>query len=170
MMTAIEVDAVLERLANLKGEVAKLESERDEQIKQLNEQCERGTQDLRDEITILRERLKDYAEAVTIATGKKTLKYQSGALKFRSQAPKFYFNDKSEPHAKHEQLIKFVKASAPDCLKVQTIESVDWAKLKTRLTVDGGEVFYSTTGELIDDLHAYESPDKFIVETMAGLI
>lgn len=168
-LTAVEVDEILETVADLESIIAAAESERDNLIARYNGKitaardiCEQKCQPARAEIALLTEKLRRYAEENT--TGKNhSIKLPSGTLSFRKQAPRFYFDDLKEAGAQSKQLLAFVKANGGKYLKVE--ESVDWANLKPRLKLIGDQVVYEDTGEVIGGLHAEILPDKFTVKT-----
>lgn len=167
-LTAVEVDEILETVADLESIIAAAQAERDNLIARYNEKitaaqiiCEEKCKPARAEIALLTEKLRRYAEENT--TGKhRSIQLPSGTIGFRRQAPRFYFDD-GEAGAQNKSLLAFVKANGGKYLKVE--ESVDWANLKPRLKLIGDQVVYEDTGEVIGGLHAEIPPDKFTVKT-----
>lgn len=111
---------------------------------------------------MLTEQLRQFAQT-QITDKRRSVKLPTGTLSFRKQPTRFFFVDGSEAHAKDPRLINFVKQYADAYLKVQTVESVDWANFKTKLVADGDNVIFADTGEILEDLHAQILPDKFMV-------
>lgn len=171
-LTATDVEQLLEDITRQEKIIKAAEDKRDElidhyQLKTLAAQqiCDNETQQAREEISYLTDKLRSYAES-HITGKKRSLKFPSGTLAFRKQSPKFFFSDDlKEANAKDDRLIHFVKHNAYEYLKVKVDESVDWAAFKAKLKIDGDNVFYAETGELIDGLHAQIMPDKFTVQT-----
>lgn len=167
-MTAVEVDEILEAVADLESVIAAAESERDAlvaryrgKIETAQDICEEKCKPLRTEIALLTEQLRRYAEANI--TGKvRSAKFPSGTIAFRKQAPRYYF-DNEEAGAQSKSLLDFVKANGGKYLKID--ESVDWANLKPRLKCIDDQVVYEDTGEVITGMKAEILPDKFTVKT-----
>lgn len=170
-MTAIEVDEMLDRYAEIEQVIAASEQKRDSFIARYQAKitaaqkiCEDECKAAKAEMALIEEQLKRYAET-NLPEGRKSIALPSGTLSFRKQSPRFFFDDLKEANGTDERLIKFVKHNAFECLKVKVEESVDWKKFKSRLeTSEGGEVYFADTGELIEGLHAQFLPDKFKVE------
>lgn len=171
--TAIEADELLERISEQKAIIDAAEAERDafisryeEKIEMAKALCDDKTKDARDEITLLTEQLKRYAEA-NLTGKKRSVQLPSGTLSFRKQQPRFFYDDLTSADAKSERLIDFVKHNAHEFLKVKVEEAVDWEHFRRKLSFDEGgqDVFYTETGEIIDGLHAQILPDKFTVKT-----
>ena len=167
-LTAVEVDALLEQIADLESIITTAQVERDAltaryrgKIEAAQFICEQKCKPLRTEIALLTEQLRRYAEANI--TGKvRSAKFPSGTIAFRKQAPRYYFED-GEANAQSKSLLDFVKANGGKYLKID--ESVDWANLKPRLKCIGDQVVYEETGEVISGMKAEILPDKFTVKT-----
>lgn len=169
-LTTVEVDELIEKVSDYEARIAEAEAERDALIQRYqakilkaNELCDEKCASSRVEIALLTERLRRYASE-HVTEKRRSLKYPSGTLSFRKQAPKFYFEDNREVDAKNEQLLEFVRANARDYLKVA--EFVDWKGLKTKLKVEADKVFYAETGEEIEGMKAQVFPDTFTVKTI----
>lgn len=167
-LTAVEVDELLEKVADFEAQIAAAESERNALISRYQmkilaaqELCEQKCQPAREEVELLTEQLRRYAEA-NITGKRRSVKLPSGTLSFRKQAPRFFFEN-AEANAHCEPLLKFVKANGGKYLKIE--ESVDWANLKSHLQCIGEQVVYEDTGEIIDGMRAEIQPDKFTVKT-----
>lgn len=170
-LTIVEVEELLETVAAQEAIIKAAEDKRNalvehynNKIMAANELCERDCEQARTEIAMLTETLRRYAEA-NVTEKKRSLAFPSGKLSFRKQQPRFFFEDMKEANSTNEQLIGFVKQNAPDYLKVKTEETVDWVALKPKLEIDGNEVYFAETGELISGLHVQILPDKFKVQT-----
>lgn len=169
-LTLVEVEELLGQIAAYQEQLKSLEDKRDQLIAHYQEKiraaetiCDRESAQARVEIALLTEKLKRYAEN-NLEDGKKSIAFPSGKLAFRKQPTRFFFDDMQEARSTDERLIKFAKANAPEFVKIT--ETVAWDKLKQKLVVDGEEVFYNATGELINGLRAQVQPDKFTVTTM----
>lgn len=167
-MTAVEVDEILEAVADLESIIAAAQAERDAIINHCKGKieaaqfiCEQKCEPARAQIALLTEQLRHYAEANI--TGKvRSAKFPSGTIAFRKQAPRYYF-DNEEAGAQSKSLLAFVKANGGKYLKID--ESVDWANLKPRLKCIDDQVVYEDTGEVITGMKAEILPDKFTVKT-----
>lgn len=167
MMTFAEVEDVLAQIAAHESVIRGYEQKRDVIIKHYQDKitaaeqiCENETAQSRAEIALLTEKLRRYTEN-NLVGNKRSILFPSGRLAFRKQPTRFFFGTQ-EVSAKDERLLKFVKAGAPEFVK--TTEYVDWAALKNKLTVDGDNVYFADTGELIDGLRGQVQPDKFTVQ------
>lgn len=165
-MTIVEAEETLEKIAELEKVIRGNEQKRDALIAHYQDKiqaaetiCDRDSAQARVEIALLTEQLKRYAEN-NLAGNKKSIALPSGKLAFRKQPTRFFF-DNEEVTARDERLIKFVKAGAPEFVK--TTEYVAWDRLKPKLTVDGDNVYFADTGELISGLRGQIQPDKFTV-------
>ena len=167
----LQAEDALERISALEKLIADAQAELDDfkhhfeaKILAAEKIFDDKTKLARDEILLLTEGLRQFAESQI--TGKvRSVKLPGGTLSFRKQPAKFIFDDLTEPHAKDPRLINFVKQHAASYLKIQTVESVDWANFKTKLIADGDKVFFADTGEFLDNLRAQFLPDKFTVKT-----
>lgn len=169
-LTKLDADELLEEIRQCEGRIKEAETERDEfkalyekKIERANDICDKLTVEERNKISILTERLRQFAK--THVTDKlRSVELPTGKLAFRKQPPKFFFDDLQEANGKDARLIDFVKHNAYDFLKVRVDESVDWAKFKSKLGIDDeGNVAFKETGELIQGLHAQTQPDKFTI-------
>lgn len=157
-MTKIQADELLEQIAEYQAQIKAAEDERDEfiahyemKIASANDICEKATIRARQEIAVLTEALRHFAEA-NLPAGRKSIKLPSGTLQFRTVTPK-YFIDGQEASGKSAKLLAFAKANAPEYVK--TAEYVDWSGLKRYL---------AETGEYVEGLEVQEYPDTFKVE------
>lgn len=170
-MNKLDADALLEQIAEYEKEISMAESERDEFIAHYQEKisraqdiCDKRCNEVKIAIAYLSEQLRSFASEL-VTDKKRSVNLPSGTLSFRKQSPKFFFDDAKEVTADNSRLIELVKKSAPDYLKVKTVETADWAKFKAQLVIDGDSVYFKDTGELIDGLRAQIPPDKFTVKT-----
>lgn len=169
--TAIEVDDLLEKYAGYRAKIAAAEQKRDSfiahyqaKIDKARDICESECKAAKIEMALIEEQLKRYAQT-QVTDKRRSVKLPSGTLSFHKKSPRFFFDDLKEANGTDERLIHFVKHNAHEYLKVKVAEAVDWQKFKGKLQVnDGGEVFYSETGEFIEGLHAQFLPDSFKVE------
>lgn len=166
-MTFAEVEETLAKIAEYESAIRNCEQKRDaiinhyqNKIAKAEQICESETAQARVEIALLTEKLRRYTEN-NLVGNKRSILFPSGRLAFRKQPTRFYFGEQ-EVSAKDERLLKFVKSDAPEYLKVN--EYVDWATLRNKLTVDGDNVYFADTGELIDGLRGQVQPDKFTVQ------
>jgi hypothetical protein len=85
----------------------------------------------------------------------KTHKLPFGQLQFRSQRPKWkYDNDK---------LLNFAEKNYKELIKVR--KSVDKRKLKSQAKIVGGRVIIEKTGEVIEGVEVVERGEEFKVKT-----
>lgn len=169
-MTIVEAEETLEKIAELEKVIRGNEQKRDaliahyqEKIQSAETICDRDSAQARVEIALLTEQLKRYAEN-NLEGNKKSIALPSGKLAFRKQPTRFFFDDMKEANSTDARLVAFAKASAPEFVK--TTEYIAWNELKPKLTIDGEDVYYAETGELINGLHAQVQPDKFTVTTI----
>lgn len=167
-LTKQDADEILEKIAEYEAEIAAAEKERDafisryqEKITRAQEICEESIRAPREEIALLTEQLRQYA-AANVTDKKRTIPLPSGTLSFRKQAPKYFF-DGREATADNPALLDFTKKFYCEYLK--TKEYVDWSKFKAQLVIDGDNVLFAETGEVIDGLRAQILPDKFTIKT-----
>lgn len=157
-LTKTQADDLLEQIARYNAQIKAAEDERDEfiahyemKIASANDICDKATYQARQEIAVLTEALRRFAEA-NLPAGRKSIKLPSGTLQFRRQYPKYFINGR-EANAKSAELLDFAKANAPEYVK--TTEYVDWSGLKKHL---------EETGEYVEGLEVQEYPDAFTVE------
>ena len=162
------IEEKLNQLALVRHAIRKRERDRDEKIqaykkaiRQVELTCADETESLRADATALERELEEYA-AANLPEDKKSIRFDNGILQFRRQAPRFFFGE-DEVTGNNAQLLKFVKANAPEYLKVE--ESVDWANFKKKLCYSGEAVCYDETYEVIAGLRMEIPPDKFTVHT-----
>lgn len=165
-MTVIDADNLLEQITTLTAQIKVYEDERDALISHYKGKitvaeniCAEQTREPREEIAALTEQLRRFAQN-RVSDKKRSVKLPSGTLAFRKVQPKFYF-DTHEVNATSERLIQFVKQSAPQFLKVKSVESADWANFKKQLVIDGDSAFFKDTGEIVDGLTVQQFPDEF---------
>lgn len=161
----IDVAKLLDQLSERRRFVRITRDKCEELIQQIRQDCEHDCEGVLAEIAVLESQLADYA-ANNLPDGKRSVQLQNGRIQFRKQAPLITDADGNSP-AKSKLVLQFVKHTAPDCLKIE--ESVNWAKLKGKIAIDGDCVLFADTGEVIDGLHAQIQPDKCIIETMDKL-
>ncbi len=168
-LTPVEVDEILEKLADHEAEIKAMEAQRDEMIARYQAKidrakkiCEQATAETRETIAYWTEKLRRYAMA-NVTDKKRSINLPSGTLSLRKQAPKFFFDEK-EINGSNEQLIEFVKANAPEYLKTKTEQYADWSNFKTQLVINGDNVTFKATGEVIDGLRVQILPDKFTIK------
>lgn len=169
-MTRLEADKLLEAIAELEGEIASEEKERDTlieyysgKITRAREICEKATAENRELVEYYTEQLREYA-AERVTEKKRSVPLPSGTLSFRKQTPRYYLNGK-EIESKDADLLAVVRSIAPEYVKLKTEEITDWANFKKRLTIVGDGVIYEETGELIPEMRVQIVPDKFTVTT-----
>lgn len=157
-LTKIQADELLEQIAEYRAQIKAAEDERDEfiahyemKIASANDICDKATYQARQEITVLTEALRRFAET-NLPEGRKSIKLPSGTLKFRRVEPKYFINGR-EASGKSAELLTFAKANAPQFVKAT--EYVDWSGLKKHL---------EETGEYVAGLEVQEYPDAFKVE------
>lgn len=167
-MNNLEADAILEKIAEHEAQIAAFEKERDafisryqEKISRAKEIYEESIRAPREEIALLTEQLRQYA-AQLVTDKKRSIPLPSGTLSFRKQSPKFFF-DGREATADNPALLDFARKFYGEYVKAK--EYVDWAKFKGQLIIDGDNVMFAETGEIIDGLRAQILPDKFTIKT-----
>lgn len=95
---------------------------------------------------------------------KRSWKFPEGTIKFSAMPPKFFFKDNEIPSSTSQQLIDYLAQNDPAYVKSQTKYTADWAKFRRKLSFDSsGNVFNKETGELVSELRAFPSADKFSV-------
>jgi hypothetical protein len=85
----------------------------------------------------------------------KTHKLPFGQLQFRSQRPKWKYDN--------EKLLDFAEKNYRELVKVK--KSVDKRKLKSQAKIAGGKVIIEKTGEVIEGVEVIERGEKFKVKT-----
>lgn len=161
----IDVEKLLDQLSERRRFVRITREKCDELIQQIRRDCEHDCEGVLAEIAVLESQLADYA-ANNLPDGKRSVQLQNGRIQFRKQPPLITDADGNSP-VKSKLVLQFVKNNAADCLKIE--ENINWAKLKSKLTVDGDCVLFADTGEVIDGLHAQFVPDKCIIDTVDKL-
>lgn len=169
-MTRLEADKLIEAIAELEGEIASEEKERDtliehyqEKIARARDICDKATREARELVGYYTEQLREYASE-RVTEKKRSVPLPSGTLSFRKQSPRYYLNGK-EIENRDADLLEVVKSVAPRYVKLKTEEVTDWANFKKRLTIVEGGVIYEETGELIPEIRGQIVPDKFTVTT-----
>ena len=168
-----QAEELLMQMAEYKAEIKNAEERRDalielynKKIGTANKHFEDETKSARCEIAMIVEQLRRIAPAI-LPKNRKSIELPSGKLAFSKHGPIFFFDDPlNAVDGGNERLIHFVKHNAYDYLKVKVEERVDWKGFKGKLQIlDGGDVCYCETGEIIDGLKAQILPDKFEVTT-----
>ena len=168
--TKIEAEELLEKIARHKAAIKQAADERDAFIAHFKDKIQRAhdifkqsTENARNEIVFAEELLRRFA-VDNLPEGKKSINLPSGKLAFRAQPPKFFFDDK-EVSGNDPRLIDFCKGNAPELVKTKVTETADWAEMKKRLIVNGEQVCFADTGEILEGVRVQEFPDKFTVAT-----
>ena len=166
-MTKCEADDLLVKIAQCEAAIKAAENEREEftahyqqKIFKAAELCEAKCKPLRQEIACHVEMLRRYAQE-NIPGGRKSLEMPSGKIFFSKRYPKFYDADEREITNKSKPLMAIVKEHFPQFVKVTQEESVAWGDFKKCLAIDGEQVYFAETGEVIEGLHAQTFPDEF---------
>jgi len=131
-------------------------SEIEKEIKEVEEWLEAENSKLENSIEFMKSKLYSYAQQLRGENPDlKTHKLPFGQLQFRSQRPKWkYDNDK---------LLDFAEKNYKDLIKVK--KSVDKRKLKSEAKIVGGRVIIEKTGEVIEGVEVVERGEKFKVKT-----
>lgn len=166
----LKANWAIKKIGEHQRNIYKIEDRRDSFIADYNARIEEAKKNCDEEcdaeyraIDFLVDKLRDFA-ANHLPDNKRTLKFPEGNLKFIKTSPKFLFDDGSEPSANSQQLINYLQKTNPDFIKSHIRYSADWTNFKRQLSFDSdGKVFNSNTGELINELHALPSNDKFLV-------
>lgn len=168
-LSELEVDELLEQVATLNAHINTEKQRLDAfvehyqtKIARAQENFDKATEHDRIELAAVTDRLERWAR-VNITGKKRSLNFPSGKLAFRRQQPLFTIGGESVSNV-NPALIDI--ARRVDSELVKTREVADWAELKKRLNVDNeGNVYLKDTGELVDEMHAENQPDKFTLET-----
>ena len=135
-----------------------------EQVKEINEWLQAVVNEAQQDVDRLAVLLTPYLEAEAAERGKKSIKVPSGVAKIKKQ-PLQYLVDGTSAGAGTKKLLDWARENEPDFIKTEIKESVAWAEMKKTLKADAdsGRV-YSENGEEIGFIHAYQPPDKVVVE------
>ena len=163
-----KADWAVEKIAEHLKEIKKLEDQRDmfiaeyqSRIDAANQICDEDCAEHLRLIDNLKMDLKKFATD-NLPKGKKSIKLPQGTLKFTTVPVCYRFQNGEKPTSNSQQLIDYLKANDKDFIKVT--ESADWAGFKKLLKFDSdGIVFNATTGEVVKELWADKSDDRFDV-------
>ena len=150
-------------IANYQANCESLIAEYKARIEYAYKICDENCEADKRAIDYLTERLLEFTSN-NLPNGKRSIKLPEGTLKFSKTPPKFYFDDGSEPSANSQKLLDYLQKNNADFIKTRYV--ANWADFKRLLDFgDDGNVFNKDTGEVITELHALPSADKFTVET-----
>lgn len=165
----VDIETALLEIHKLEEQIQAAADKRDKQIEffrgridKARKNFETDTTRLQFEIDSISVTLKRYFDENPPVSGK-SHKFAGGTFGYRKQDPRYTIGD-TEANADNPELLKFVKDGHNEFLRVK--ETVNWKKLKTALSDDGGNVFIKDTGEIIPGMKAFTQPDKFIVRTV----
>ena len=161
---------LLRQYAELDAEVQQAAKKRDElkaffkaQMDEADRIFAEETEGARIELELLKEQIRSYTEA-NLTGKKRSIELPNGTVSLTRQTPIIYVENEGQASSASKRLREFVKTDAPEFLKVQTTEMVDWAGLKKHLKVDGEDVYFDDTGEQIAGLKAQARPDILTVK------
>lgn len=167
-MTVEQVEEIFQQMHDLQAEINEAAQKRDASIRFFQNRIlaaeknfEDETKQLQQEITELTCLLEGYYDE-NPPKRKKSIPFSGGQMGKVKQSPIFSFDDGEQLSSGNKKLLEYVKGNAPDYLKIK--ESVDWDKFRKELVIDGDNVIFEGTGEIIDGLNYQLRPDKFIVK------
>jgi hypothetical protein len=126
------------------------------EIKEVEDWLDDENSKLDNSIEFMESKLYSYAKQLREEDPElKTHKLPFGQLQFRSQRPKWKYDN--------EKLLDFAEKNYRDLIKVK--KSVDKRKLKSQAKITGGKVIIEKTGEVIEGVEVIERGEKFKVKT-----
>ena len=170
-LTEIEIEELLEKAADLQAAIDAEQKRLDDFIAHYNAKIERARENFakatapeRLELAEVTNRLDRWARR-NITGKKRSIDLPSGRLSLTKQQPLFYING-DKVTGDNPALIELARRVDTDLIKVQTVETADWAKFKKRLALDeSGNVCIEETGEVLADMRVELRPDKFDFKT-----
>jgi len=133
-----------EQIAEIRKEIAEVESWLEDENGKLD-----------DNIGFMENKLEHYARQLREDDPDlKTHKLPFGSIKFRSQRPKWNYDD--------EKLLEFVEESISEVVKVE--KKVDKRELKKRLDVAGDRAVVKETGQIVEGIEIIERPEKLKID------
>ncbi|PUU90824.1 MAG: hypothetical protein CI947_1359 [Halanaerobium sp.] len=128
----------------------------EKEIKEVEEWLEAENSKLENSIEFMKSKLHLYAQQLREKNPDlKTHKLPFGQLQFRSQRPKWKYDN--------DRLLDFAEKKYQELIKVK--KSVDKRELKSKAKIVGGRVIIEKTGELVEGVEVVERGEKFKVKT-----
>jgi len=129
----------------------------DDMLNMYHEKREKTIEDFDRKKSYFVGKLFEYSNKVEMAETKTQYSYRlpSGSLVVKK--PKMVFNHDDEA------LTNWLKANAENEL-IEVKEKPRWAEVKKKLSVIGGAVIFSETGEVVEGVSATEEPESFEVK------
>lgn len=170
-LSELEVDDLLTEAAALQAKIATEQQRLDAFVEHFMTKIERAQENFakateydRAELANITDRLDCWARK-HITGKKRSLTLPSGTLKLTRQQPQFLIDGEPAVNS-NPVLIELARSIDAELIKSKTVETADWATLKTRLSVDAeGNVYLRDTGELVSEMTAKILPDKFEFKT-----
>lgn len=151
-----KADWALEKLKDLKAKKQEKEDLANERVAQIGEWLEKETSKIDDKIEYFEGMLTGYAVKLKEADPElKTHSLPFGKLRFRSQRPKWHYDD--------TKLLESVEgAGLDDLIKIK--KSVSKADLKKIVDIVNGVAINKDTGEIIEGVTVEERDEKFSID------
>lgn len=170
-LTELEIDELLERVADLQAAIDIQQQRLDAFIAHYNAKIEKArenfakaTAEERQELAEITNRLDRWARK-HITGKKRSIDLPSGKLSLTKQQPLFYING-DKVTGDNPAVIELARRVNTDLIKTKTVETADWSALKKLLALDeNGNAYIEETGEIIADLRVELRPDKFDFKT-----
>ena len=133
-----------EQIAEIRKEIAEVESWLEDENGKLD-----------DNIGFMENKLEHYARQLREDDPDlKTHKLPFGSIKFRSQRPKWNYDD--------EKLLEFSEINLSEVVKVE--KKVDKRELKKRLDVAGDRAVVKETGQIVEGIEIIDRPEKLKID------
>lgn len=150
-------DWAVNKIAEERAELERIRALAEEQIARIEEKLEAAERRCENGTNFLTSKLAEYFETVPHKKTKTKESYRllSGTLAKKLGSPQMKPDD--------EKLLEYLKSSG-NVDMIKTTESPRWGEFKKCLTIVGGQVIDSTTGEVVEGVDIIDKPDSFTVE------
>lgn len=150
-------DWAIRKISEERKEYARLKDLADEQIAAINEKVAAAQRRMENGTAFLTSCLADFFNTVPHKKTKTTEKYRllSGTLTMKKGTTKAKLDE--------TKLVPWLRANGYEAL-VKVEESTRWAELKKLLSYTGDIATLTETGEIVEGITAYETPDTFTVD------
>lgn len=150
-------DWAIRKISEERKEYTRLKDLADEQIAAINEKVAAAQRRMENGTAFLTSCLADFFNTVPHKKTKTTEKYRllSGTLTLKKGTTKAKLDE--------TKLVPWLRANGYEAL-VKVEESTRWADLKKLLSYTGDIATLTETGEIVEGITAYETPDSFTVD------
>lgn len=150
-------DWAIRKISEERKEYTRLKDLADEQIAAINEKVAAAQRRMENGTAFLTSCLADFFNTVPHKKTKTTEKYRllSGTLTLKKGTTKAKLDE--------TKLVPWLRANGYEAL-VKVEESTRWADLKKLLSYTGDIATLTETGEIVEGITAYETPDTFTVD------